>query len=137
MAMPENPSSSRVDRRRVGVDDAHGSPGGEARRQLANARAVCGQERLGLVRRQRLDADRAGRCDQRGLEPVALHHGGAGERVVADGVDQVVGLALELQQPAAVVPAHARALGARREGGQERLGPQVLVNVDAPHRRPH
>ena len=87
------------------------------------------EQRRGLLARQSLDADRARQAEQRAVEPVALDERGAASRLLARAIDHVGALAglVEHGQPA--LETHERQLP---PGGQlldERLAPEVLVDV--------
>jgi hypothetical protein len=83
------------------------------------------QERVRLLGRQPLDAQRAGQRDQGQAAALGADLGGAGGRVVVTGVDREVGLAVEMQGPAG----QARRSAAPPEALDEPVGPQMLVNV--------
>jgi hypothetical protein len=113
---------------RVGVDraDVRGGPGAERRGQRGGALVVGVQQRTGLVRRQRLDAERRGQRDERAAEAVGAGQLRAGRDVVVLGVDREGRLTVEIESPLFEV----RRSGAGAERGEERLGPEVLVDVD-------
>ena len=118
-------------RRRIGLGEADRGPRAERSRQRGDAVVVGRQQRLGLGGGQRLDAERDRRRDQRAREPVGVRERRALVRVVVGEVDRRLRLAEQAQ--ASSRRRRARASAARwraAERVQQRLGPEVLVDVD-------
>jgi hypothetical protein len=89
------------------------------------------EQRLRLGARQRLDAERARQAHERAVDPVGAQLGAAARRVVRRGVERGDGLAGEHELRALGRVAQERRRGAALERGEEGLGPEVLVNVEA------
>ena len=106
----------------------------QARHGLGQARhalLVGGQEGESLLGGKRLHPDGQRRRHDRGVRAVVGEQARAPLDVVAIG-DQVRRLGLHAQRPAADDPTHVGCAAPAGEGGDQRLGPEVLVNVD-PH----
>jgi len=82
------------------------------------------------VRREHLDAERAGERHVGAVEAVGPDELGAPVGVVVGEQNRAVRLAGHLEDPALVSPAQPRGLWAPRQLGQQRLGPEVLMKVD-------
>jgi len=89
----------------------------------------------GLLARQALDADRARQAEQRTVEPVALDERSAARRLLGHTIDHVGPLAGQVEHGQAALQAHERELGTGGELLDERLAPEVLVDVRS-HRTP-
>jgi hypothetical protein len=85
------------------------------------------QQRVRLLGRQPLDAQRTGQGDQGQAAALRADLGRAYGRVVVRGVDREVGLAVEMQGPAG----QARRPGTPPEALDELVRPQMLVDVYA------
>ena len=89
------------------------------------------EDRLRLGAGERLDAERARHAHQHAVDAVAPDLAAAALGIVRGGVERGLGLAGEDErQPVARAP-QARRLGTAFEGREERLGPEVLVDVEA------
>ena len=88
-------------------------------------------QRLRVGARERLDPQRAGEADERPLRPVALHERGALLGGFGGEVEHERPLPREIQHREALLVAHERQLAPARERVDERLCPEVLMNVDA------
>jgi hypothetical protein len=89
------------------------------------------EQRLGVG--EGLDAQRRGRGDEDPLDLVGLRERRAGAGIVRAGVERRGGLARDLDLPAGAAPPQPRRLGARGEQAEQRLGPEVLVDVGRRH----
>ena len=75
--------------------------------------------------------ERGGEGHQRAVEAVGVHERRAPVGIVVREVERRLGLAVDPQRPA-VAPAHeARRLAPSRQLPEQRLGPEVLVDVDS------
>ena len=118
-------------RRGVGVAARDRAPRREALGQLGRALQVGGEDHAGLVRREPLDAERHRGAEHRPVDPVGVQLAHAALERLPGRRDGGLGLAGELQRPGAVAAHQARGLVAARQRGQDRLGEEVLVDVDA------
>ena len=91
----------RVDVGRVGRAQRDRAPDPERLAEREQPRVVGLQQRLGLVARQRLDPERAGDRQQRAVEAVAPQPGGARDGIVVGGVEAVLRLVAQAQDPVA------------------------------------
>jgi hypothetical protein len=107
----------------VGLHGARHGPGLERRGEGERAVEPGGRKLLRLVAREAVEPERGGRRDQHQLGVLGRR---AGVGVVVRWVDRVRPLAGQVQRPA-VEPGR---LAPRAEGGEEGLGPEVLVDVD-------
>jgi hypothetical protein len=89
------------------------------------------EERLGLGAGEQLDPERARQADQRAVDAVGAQVLAPARRVVPRGVEGAVGLAGEDEREAVARAPQRGRLGAVLERGEEGLGPQVLVDVEA------
>jgi hypothetical protein len=89
------------------------------------------QQRPSGVRRQRLDPERGGERHVGTVEPVGLDELGAQVGIVVGEQDLAIGLAGHLERPAPAPPEESGSLLAAGELRQQRLGPEVLMNVNA------
>jgi hypothetical protein len=80
--------------------------------------------------RQRLNAERARERHVGALEPVGPDQLGPQIGIVIRQLDGRVRLAGHLDQPAVTVAADSRGLAPPRKLCEQRLGPEVLMNVD-------
>jgi hypothetical protein len=83
------------------------------------------------VRRQCLDAEWAGERHVGAVEAVGPDEVGAPIRIVVGELDGAGRLARDLDHPAPVAPAQPGSLLTPRELPQQRLWPEVLMNVNA------
>ena len=122
---------------RIGRRDAGRGPGAQPGGQVGDAGMVGRDQAGGLVRGQRLDAERARQGDDRLVEAVGAHEGRAPHGVVVGRVDRPLRLAVDAQHPVPARPSDEGRAGAAVERRQEGLGPEVLVHIDGDrHRRP-
>ena len=117
------------ERRRVRLGESDRGPGAERGRERRDAVVVGLQQRLGLAGRERLDAERDGGGHQRALEAVGADERRAALRVVVGEVDGRLRLAAQVQNPAGGAAFEPRRVPAAGQLIQQRLGPQVLVDV--------
>ena len=99
------------------------------RRQRRDARVVGRQQRLGLAGGQRLDAERRPTARSARAEPVRLRERSAAIGIVVGEVDRCLRLALRAAASSPGTVHQHRRLAALRQSAQQRLGPQVLVDV--------
>ena len=114
----------------VRLGQAGRGPGAELEWQRRRALVPGVKERSRGGGRQRLDAERGRERNVGALEPVGADQLGPQIGIVVRQLDGRVRLAGHLDQPAVPVPAQSRGLAPARKLGEQRLGPQVLVNVD-------
>jgi hypothetical protein len=116
-------------RRRIGLGEADRRPGVKRPAQRGDALVVGRQQRLGLPGGQRLDAERDGGRDQHALEAVGLRERRALRGVVVGQVDGRLRLTGQAQRPAVAAAHQHRRLAPLAQRAQERLGPEMLVDV--------
>ncbi len=114
---------------RLGAIERERSPGGELLREPVHSGEVNIDQLAGLVARQRLDADRAGQCDQREIEPIRPDEIGPPARCLTLDVDGPGLLAGAVQNRHPVGAAHERQAFPGGQGVEQRTGPQVLVDI--------
>ena len=88
------------------------------------------EQRLRLVDGQPLDPERARRRDPTVSTPSRSACSARATGVVVGEDDLARRLAGQLQLPAVAAAAQARGLAAPRQRGEQRLGPEVLVEVE-------
>ena len=125
----EPPVEQPRERPRVGFGEADRGPRAEPGRQRGDAVVVGLEQRLGLAGRERLDAERDGGGHQRSFEAVGDHERRAAFGVVVGEVERRLGLAAQAQHPARGAAFEPRRLATARQLTQQRLGPQMLVDV--------
>jgi hypothetical protein len=91
-------------------------------------------QRLRFAARQRLDPERARQAQQGAVDAVGPQRLRAGRGVLRAEVERRLRLAGQPQHPTGAAAVQGGRLGAAREGRDERLGPEVLVDVDAGRR---
>ena len=89
------------------------------------------EQRLGLGGRERLDPERGGGGHQRAVEAVGVHERRAAVGIVVGEVERRLRLAGDAQRPAVAMAHEAGRIAARRQFPQQRLGPEMLVDVDS------
>lgn len=117
---------ARFDVARARAVEGDRAPHPERLAECEDAVVPGGEQRLRLGARQRLDAERARQGDERAVDPVGAQLRPAAVGIVRAGLEPRGGLAFEHEHAVA----EERRLRAVLEGGEERLGPEVLVNVD-------
>ena len=85
--------------------------------------------------RQPFDAERAGDRQQSAIDAVAREQLKPRVRIVLALVKRVFGLVAQAQHPAAAGAAQQRRLAAPCQRGDERLRPEVLVDIEVRHGR--
>jgi hypothetical protein len=120
-----------VQQRLDGLRDGRAGPQAERISELEDPIVEGIEERLRLVGAERLDAERERWRDGDEVEPVAVGLQRAPDGVMIGQGDSRRRLAGELQRPLRAVAQQARGRGATREHAQQRLGPEVLMEVKA------
>ena len=110
--------------------EADRGPRAERGGQGGDALVVGGKQRLCLALGQRLDAERDRRGHQGALEAVGGHQRRAAVGIVVGEVHGRLGLADQAQRPPCGGAQHHGRLAALGERAQQRLGPEMLVDVD-------
>ena len=91
---------------------------------------VGGEQRLRLARGQSLDPERDRRGDQHAVEAVGGRERRTAVGVVILEIDERLGLAGQAERPATAAAQQHRRLAAPLQRAQQRLGPEMLVDVD-------
>jgi hypothetical protein len=129
------PRRQRVDVSGIGRVERKRAPRRELRRQRLHPFEVRVDQLESLVPGQRLDPDRARDRDQREVEPVVADELRATSRSLRRQVDHVRLLGRAVEHAHAFALADQRKRRAGREPVDERLGPDVLMDVDSHHLR--
>jgi hypothetical protein len=114
----------------VGLGKGDRGPGAELVGERSHAVVIGREQRLRLPGGKRLDAHGSGGHHQRAIQAVGADEGRAGVGVVVGEVDGALGLAAQRQRPGRAAAHEHRRLAPQRQRTQQRLWPQMLVDVD-------